>query len=144
MRGPSWLASRCIDWLTMLGPQKPDGDVTFQVGGRFISGLERFELQAPAGSAADSGCPCVIREDPALWRFAAAPDLDRPTMELPGGVVGGPPADRGAWGHLASRAGKTPHKFLADLVRPPGGRRPTEGDSRPFAAVPTLQADATG
>jgi hypothetical protein len=39
----------------MLGPQKPDGDVVFRVGGRFISGLEKFELQAPAGSAADIG-----------------------------------------------------------------------------------------
>jgi hypothetical protein len=25
----------------MLGPQKPDGDVVFRVGGRFISGLEK-------------------------------------------------------------------------------------------------------
>jgi hypothetical protein len=45
------------------GP-RPDGDITFSIGGKFFAGWERFELQAPAGSAADIECPCVIREDP--------------------------------------------------------------------------------
>jgi hypothetical protein len=75
MRGLSRLDSAgCINWSTMLGPQKPDGDVRFQVGGRFISALERFELQAPAGSAADIGCH--IEYVKTLWSEGLGPLAD--------------------------------------------------------------------